>query len=49
MKSTVIIPKDKKHKHLITLPIEIWKGLGLREGDMIEIDVEKVKIIGKNK
>lgn len=46
MKSTVIIPQDKTHKHLITVPKEIWRGLGLKEGDMIEIDVQKVKRTG---
>ncbi len=47
MKSTIIIPTDKTHKHLITLPIEIWKGLELTEGDLIEIDVQKLQKVNR--
>ncbi len=43
MKSTVIIPQDKFHRHLMTIPIEIWKGEGLTEGDLIEIDIKKLR------
>jgi bifunctional DNA-binding transcriptional regulator/antitoxin component of YhaV-PrlF toxin-antitoxin module len=43
MKSTVKIPQDKRHRHIITLPIEIWEGEGLKEGDLIEIDVKKIE------
>lgn len=46
MKSTVIIPQDKFHRHLMTIPIEIWKGEGLKEGDIIEIDIKKIKKSG---
>ncbi len=42
MKSTIRIPQDTRHRHLITLPIEIWQGEKLKEGDLIEIDVKKV-------
>ncbi len=43
MKSTVKIPQDKRHRHIITLPIEIWEGEGLSEGDLIEIDIRKIE------
>ena len=43
MKSTVKIPQDKRHRHIITLPIEIWEGEGLGEGDLIEIDIKKIE------
>jgi hypothetical protein len=43
MKSTVKIPQDKRHRHIITLPIEIWEGEDLKEGDLIEIDVKKIE------
>ncbi len=43
MKSTVKIPQDKRHRHIITLPIEIWEGEGLNEGDLIEIDIKKIE------
>lgn len=43
MKSTVKIPQDKKHRHHITIPIEIWQGEELNEGDLIEIDVKNLK------
>lgn len=43
MKSTVKIPQDKRHRHIITLPIEIWEGEGLEEGDLIEIDIKRIE------
>jgi len=43
MKSTVKIPQDKFHRHLMTIPIEIWNGEGLTEGDLLEIDIKKIK------
>jgi hypothetical protein len=43
MKSTVRIPQDKRHRHIITIPIEIWGGEGLEEGDLIEIDIKKIE------
>jgi len=43
MKSTVKIPQDKKHRHHITIPIEIWEGEELKEGNLIEIDVKNLK------
>jgi hypothetical protein len=43
MKSTVKIPQDKRHRHIITLPIEIWEGEDLKEGNLIEIDVKKIE------
>ncbi len=43
MKSTVKIPQDKRHRHIITIPIEIWEGEELAEGDLIEIDIKKLK------
>lgn len=43
MKSTIKIPQDKRHRHIITLPIEIWEGENLTEGDLIEIDIKKIE------
>ncbi len=43
MKSTVKIPQDKRHRHIITIPIEIWEGEGLEEGDLIEVDIKKIE------
>lgn len=43
MKSTVKIPVDKRHRHIITIPIEIWEGENLIEGDLIEIDIKKIE------
>ncbi|VVB85642.1 Uncharacterised protein [uncultured archaeon] len=43
MKSTVKIPKDKRNRHIITIPIEIWEGEALKEGDLIEIDIKKIE------
>lgn len=43
MKSTIKIPQDKRHRHVITLPIEIWEGENLTEGDLIEIDIKKIE------
>lgn len=43
MKSSVKIPQDKRHRHIITIPIEIWEGEGLQEGDLIEIDIMKIE------
>ncbi len=37
MIGTIRIPKN--NRHMITIPIEIWNGLNLKEGDLIEIDV----------
>ena len=42
MKSTVRIPQDKLHRHLMTIPIELWEGEGLTEGVLIEIDIKKI-------
>ena len=42
MKSTVKIPIDKRHRHQITLPIELWNGLNLVEGELIELNVERI-------
>ncbi len=43
MRSTVKIPQDKKHRHHITIPIEIWEGENLTEGDLIEIEIRKIE------
>ena len=43
MRSTVRIPKDAKHRHQITIPIELWEGLKLMEGKLILVDIEEVK------
>ena len=43
MRSTIKIPQDKLHRHLITIPKELWEGEGLIEGDLIEIDVKKIE------
>jgi hypothetical protein len=43
MRSTVLIPQDKRHRHLITVPVEIWNGEGLHEGDLIEIDIKRIE------
>lgn len=42
MKSTVRIPQDTRHRHMITIPVEIWEGEKLKEGVLIEIDIKKV-------
>jgi hypothetical protein len=41
MKSTVRIPKNARH--MITIPIEVWDGETLKDGDLIEVEVKKVK------
>jgi hypothetical protein len=43
MKATIKIPKDKADRHHITVPIEIWEGLKLRQGDLITVDIELCK------
>jgi len=43
MRSTVRIPQDSRHRHIITVPVEIWEGEGLTEGDLIEVDIRKLK------
>jgi hypothetical protein len=43
MKSTIKIPMDKLHRHLVTIPKEIWEGENLTEGDLIELDIKKIK------
>jgi len=43
MRSTVRIPQDIRHRHIITVPVEVWEGEGLTEGDLIEIDIRKLK------
>ncbi len=43
MKSTIRIPIDKAHRHMVTIPIELWNGEELNEGDLIEIDLRKIK------
>lgn len=47
MKSTIRIPKDRLNRHHITIPIELWQGEGLTEGDLIEIDIKKLETIGR--
>ena len=42
MRSTVKIPQDKLHRHLMTIPKELWEGERLSEGDLIEIDIRKI-------
>jgi hypothetical protein len=42
MKSTVRIPQDKLHRHLMTIPVELWQGEKLTEGDLIEIDIKRI-------
>lgn len=42
MRSTVRIPQDSRHRHIITIPVEIWEGEGLTEGDLIEVDIKKL-------
>ena len=41
-KATVQIPKDKKGKHKIVIPKELWQIEDLNEGDYIEIDIKKI-------
>ncbi|CAG1003267.1 hypothetical protein METP1_03062 [Methanosarcinales archaeon] len=41
MKCTVRIPKN--NRHMITIPIEVWDGEKLEDGDLIECDIKKVK------
>jgi len=50
MRSTVRIPQDSRHRHIITVPVEIWEGEGLTEGDLIEVDIRKLKgtEVGRN-
>ncbi len=43
MKATARIPQDIRHRHLMTIPIEIWQGEELTEGDLVEIDIRKIK------
>ncbi|MFH0904511.1 MAG: hypothetical protein V1854_04905 [Methanobacteriota archaeon] len=43
MRSTVRIPQDSRHRHIITVPVEIWEGEELTEGDLIEVDIRKLK------
>lgn len=43
MRSTIKIPQDKLHRHLITIPKELWEGERLSEGDLIEIDIKKIE------
>jgi len=45
MISTVRIPQDSRHRHIITIPVEIWEGEGLTEGDLIEVDIRKLKSV----
>ena len=45
MISTVRIPQDSRHRHIITVPVEIWEGEGLTEGDLIEVDIIKLKSV----
>lgn len=28
---------------MVTIPIEVWMGEGLKDGDLIEVDIRKVK------
>jgi bifunctional DNA-binding transcriptional regulator/antitoxin component of YhaV-PrlF toxin-antitoxin module len=43
MKATIKIPKDKTHRHHLTIPVEIWDYLKLTEGDLVEIDINRIK------
>lgn len=40
-KATVRIPKDKKHR--IVIPNELWEAQELEEGNLIEVDIVKIK------
>lgn len=41
MKATVRVPRN--NRHMVTIPIEVWDAEGLNDGDLIEIDIKKVK------
>ena len=41
MRTTVKIPQDKLHRHLMTIPKELWEGERLQEGDLIEVEIIK--------
>ena len=43
MRSTVKIPTDKRNRHIMTIPIEIWNGESLQEGDLIEVDIRRIE------
>jgi bifunctional DNA-binding transcriptional regulator/antitoxin component of YhaV-PrlF toxin-antitoxin module len=43
MKATIKVPQDKGHRHHITVPVEIWEKLQLKEGDVLEVDINKVE------
>lgn len=41
MKCTIRIPR--KNRHMVTIPIEVWDAEKLEDGDLIEVDIKKVK------
>jgi hypothetical protein len=41
MRTTIKIPQDIRHRHLICVPKELWEGERLREGDLIEVEIIK--------
>jgi bifunctional DNA-binding transcriptional regulator/antitoxin component of YhaV-PrlF toxin-antitoxin module len=43
MKATIKIPKDKLDRHHVTIPIEIWEHLKLKQGEVIEVEILKIK------
>ncbi len=41
MKCTIRIPRN--NRHMVTIPIEVWDGENLNDGDLIEVDIHKVE------
>jgi hypothetical protein len=41
MRTTIKIPQDTRHRHLISVPKEVWEGEQLTEGDLIEVEIKK--------
>jgi hypothetical protein len=44
MRTTIKIPRDIRHRHLISIPKALWEGEQLIEGDLIEVEIKKVII-----
>lgn len=43
-KATIRIPKDAKHR--IVIPNELWEAQELEEGNLIEVDIVKINLMG---
>lgn len=42
METIIKIPKDSKHK--IVIPNRVWEVLGLKPGEYIKINIEKIEV-----